>query len=257
MLRSIDTVSDLLRETAAHLITPAFRATTAAEEKSPGEWVTDVDRGVEEALAPALRSLAPGSRVVGEEAVHLNPSLLDDLDDGWTWLVDPLDGTRNFIEGREEFGMMIALLRNGEPVVSWIHAPASGRMAVAEAGSGAFIDGSRVTMESSPGAAHAPGMIYTRFLPPHVACATTRECVPPTGAASADYPEVVQGSLSFVFYWRALAWDHAAGTLLVTEAGGAAAHLDGSPYRPQGAMPGLLVARSADDWRAIRATIGC
>ena len=255
MSYSVDAVSEILREVGDRLVLPAFRRNIAAEEKSPGELVTEVDRAAESFIGRRLPSLPGGSRVVGEEAVHAEASLLDGIDTGWVWLVDPLDGTRNFVEGREEFGTMVALLRDGQTVAGWIYTPALARLAVAELGSGAFIDGARIRLPTGGAPSTAPGMIYTRFLPAEVRCGTGRELVEPTGAASADYPALLRGALSFVLYWRTLSWDHAAGTLLIGEAGGKAAQLDGAPYRPALPREGLLAASAADDWDAVRSTI--
>jgi fructose-1,6-bisphosphatase/inositol monophosphatase family enzyme len=146
-------------------------------------------------------------------------------------------------------------LHDGQTVAGWVYAPTQARLAVAELGSGALINGSRIRLPRGDEEATAPGMVYTRFLPAEVACKTRRELVLPTGAASADYPAILQGTLSFVLYWRTLSWDHAAGTLLVTEAGGKAAHLDGAAYWPHLAKEGLLAASTASDWAAIRSCI--
>jgi hypothetical protein len=91
----IEQVSELLQEIAESTVLPKFRnlAEDEVEEKSRGEIVTAVDRKAEELLSPKLLSLLPGSRVVGEEATAKNPALLDELDQGLIWLVDPIDGT--------------------------------------------------------------------------------------------------------------------------------------------------------------------
>ena len=114
----IDTVATLLAGIAADVVMPRFRQLAASDvsEKSPGEIVTVVDRAVEAALIPALTALRSGSRVVGEEGVSENPDLLHGLDRGEVWVVDPIDGTTNFVHGREDFGIMVALLRDGQLV---------------------------------------------------------------------------------------------------------------------------------------------
>ena len=72
-------------------------------EKTPGDLVTIADHEAEARLTEALAGLIPGSRVVGEEAVSVDPGLLDGLDQGCVWLVDPLDGTGNFVAGSPHF----------------------------------------------------------------------------------------------------------------------------------------------------------
>jgi len=97
----IEPVSALLREVADTTVLPKFSNLDRdeVEEKSPGEIVTAVDREAEELLSTRLLSLLPGSRVVGEEATAKTPGLLDGLDQGLVWLVDPIDGTANYAAG--------------------------------------------------------------------------------------------------------------------------------------------------------------
>ena len=105
--------------------------------------------------------------MVGEEAVAADPAVLRRVGgDGAVWIVDPVDGTNNFAAGKTPFAVMVALLRDGEPAASWILDVVDDRMTVAEAGSGAYIDGVRVkTRTDDPGAAALRGVI-ARQLPP-------------------------------------------------------------------------------------------
>jgi fructose-1,6-bisphosphatase/inositol monophosphatase family enzyme len=99
----IDEVGELVRATARTAVLPRFRRLAAGEitEKAPGELVTVADREAEDLLSAGLLRLLPGSVVVGEEAVADDPAVLRRLAaDGPVWLVDPLDGTRNFATGR-------------------------------------------------------------------------------------------------------------------------------------------------------------
>jgi fructose-1,6-bisphosphatase/inositol monophosphatase family enzyme len=256
---SVELVGNALRELAENCVIPRFRRLQDGDvmQKAHGEIVTIVDREVERALSPQLRALLPGSRVVGEEATADNPALLDELDRGWVWLLDPVDGTANFAAGREAFAMMVALLRDGEAVASWIYSPISGQMAVAELGSGAFIDGVavRVTDTNLDG---LKGVVKTRYLPPDFLASLERgegglaAFDAGSGSAGIDYPALVAGQWRFLLYWRTLAWDHVPGSLFVAEAGGHVARLDGSPYRAADTRTGLLVAPDHEAWRAAR-----
>jgi len=255
-----DQVTALMRAAAADLIAPRFRRLQQGDaiEKAPGEWVTTVDREVEARLTPALRALVPGSRVVGEEQCAATPELLDQLDDGVVWLVDPLDGTNNFIAGREPLSSMVALLEGGETVAAWMLDPLSGVMHHAERGQGAWRDGERLRAPEGPGLRRA--VVKTRFLPEdhkaRVASSAGIEVLPGVNCAGAEYPAVAAGGFDAVLYWRTLAWDHAPGTLFITEAGGHAARFDGTPYRAGDRRPGLLVARSRAVWDTAAAAWG-
>ena len=135
-------VAALMRGVAQEVVLSRYRLLGAADiaEKSPGEIVTAVDREAELRLREGLVRLEGDARIVGEEACADDPRLLDGIGRGLVWLIDPLDGTANFARGEGAFGMMIALVADGEPVASWMLDPLSGRMCHAERGLGAWID---------------------------------------------------------------------------------------------------------------------
>ncbi len=254
---SFELVGALMAEAAERAILPRFRALAQheVEEKSPGELVTIADREAEAILAAGLALLLPGSRVIGEEACAVDPRLLESLGEGTVWLVDPLDGTGNFAAGRPAFAVMVALLRDGALRAGWIFDPLSGQLARAELGGGAWIGARR--LRASP---QAPGTRLRgsmgRFMPEEMAATLTErleagaERLPGLMSAGVEYPLIAAGERDFAFYWRTLAWDHAAGILFVNEAGGKAVRPDGSAYRPAEPGNGLLAAASPDRWDA-------
>ncbi|GAA3350766.1 inositol monophosphatase family protein [Amorphoplanes nipponensis] len=255
----IDEVTALVREVAQTVVLPRWRHLSDAEiqQKSPGDLVTVADQEAEEALTAGLTALLPGSQVVGEEAVAADPGVLGRVgDSGAVWIVDPVDGTNNFAAGKTPFAVMVALVRDGEPAASWILDVVADRMTVAEAGSGAFLDGIRVkTRTDDPGAAGLTGSLSRNYFPDDLreriegrvgALGTVtggRHC------AGYEYPAVVSDEQQFATFWRILPWDHVPGSLIVREAGGTVLHLDGSPYRPTDSDRGLLVAANEDIWR--------
>jgi fructose-1,6-bisphosphatase/inositol monophosphatase family enzyme len=197
--------------------------------------------------------------VVGEEACAANPALMDGLDEGDVWLVDPLDGTSNFIAGTTEFAVMAALLRQGRTVASWMLRPVGGQLAVASLGEGAFIDDVRIrTGTAGPAPEACRGAVLTRFLPDplkeQVRANAHRfsEILPGTKCAGVDYPAIATGAQHFAMFWRLLPWDHAPGVLFLQEAGGHVARLDGAGYRPADQRPGLLAATNRDVWEAVK-----
>src|SRR5258705_90267 len=153
MLPDIDRVSRLIEEAAAAEIMPRFRRLAAGDvrEKAPGDLVTVADEAVEARLAPQLTSLVPGSIVVGEEGAAADPDLLDRLlDDRPVWIIDPVDGTSNFAEGRPAFAVMVALARGTHVMAAWIHDPGTPRTAVAAAGEGGWLRGPRLSLAAPP-----------------------------------------------------------------------------------------------------------
>jgi fructose-1,6-bisphosphatase/inositol monophosphatase family enzyme len=260
----IEDVAAIMRSAAAEAVLPRFQNLLRGqvEEKTPGEVVTIADREAELIIAPRLIALLRGSRVVGEEAAADTPEVMNGLDEGDVWLVDPLDGTANFVAGRPKFSVMVALLRQGRTVAAWILDPVSGRLAVACSGEGAYIDGRRVRVSATPLRPEScRGSVLTRFLPEPLREQVTANAsrfgaiLPGAGCAGVDYPAVASGVQNFVLFWRLLPWDHAPGALFVREAGGCVAHLDGTGYNPADQQPGLLVAQNRDVWETVRRTL--
>ena len=254
-------VAELVRGASATAIEPRFRALGVGDvsEKSPGELVTVADREAEALITAGLAELDPGVPVVGEEAVAADPSRLDDLAAPRVWLVDPLDGTANFVRGSTDWAVMVAIVEDGETEAAWIWQPLEQRMYAARRGRGATCNGARlVAAPRARTADELTGAVLTRYLDD-----ATRERVernvdrfgtitPGCHCAGAEYPALVAGTTDFALFWRTLPWDHAPGALLVQEAGGVAARPDGSPYRPGPGGVGLLVAADRRTWHLAR-----
>jgi len=191
------------------------------------------------AIAPASND-RPSARATGE-AVSDSPALVDALSArAPVWLIDPIDGTKNFAQGNANFGVMIALIEAGRTRASWMAIPAahpSGYSVVAERDGGTRIDGVRVN-ERRDVPAVPRGSVHTRMMPADTSRAVmdalrgTYEPFPSTGSAATEYSAIIRGEKDFVIYYRLLPWDHAPGALALTEAGGAAVHLSGEAYAP-------------------------
>ncbi len=253
----IDRVSEAMRETCAEVIEPRFEALATVEvrTKEAGELVTVADVEAERLLTRRLGSLLPGAAVVGEEAWSTRPELLLALGSERAWLIDPLDGTANFVEGGEDWAVMVALCEHGRSVVSWIWQPATAAMYVAEAGQGAVRNDERLSGQGPPAnPALWRGAVLTRFLPAEIAAEIDSRrgrfaaVGPGRRCAGIDYPALVEGELDFLLFWRTLPWDHAPGVLLLEEAGGAARRPTGSTYRPTDPGSGLFATSDSSMW---------
>lgn len=237
-------VEELIRRAAAAEIMPRFRQLAAHEidqKSGPHDLVTDADRKAEEFLTGALTALLPGSVVVGEEAVHADPASYGAI--GGTapvWIVDPVDGTRQFVHGDSGFCTLVALVLDGVVHASWTYAPARDEFATAIRGKGAFLDGVPLRAGApDPGRDLDIAMShpdYTTDDQKRALLGLRAEGVVarPCGSAGLEYLAIARGELDgTAFSWEA-AWDHAAGLLLVEEAGGAHLTLDGEPFRVTG-----------------------
>lgn len=248
----------LLRRVALEAILPHFRRLRDSEfhEKTPGEVVTVADHKAEAMLAEALSQLLPGSRVVGEEACAGDPSILEDLGRGLVWVVDPLDGTAHFAAGREPFGTMIALAADGETLAGWIYNPVKDLMFTAVLGDGAFVtngaDQTNRLQTSHPTGVPIVGLA-TQFMTPELREATRArahafELRPIPRCAAEHYPRLCRAENHLALFQRTLPWDHAAGAILLTEAGGHIARWDGTPFKFYDDGLGILAATSRELW---------
>lgn len=263
------TVVEILRDAARAEIMPRFRGLVpkrVREKSSRQDLVTDADEAAEAAITAALGRAFPGCTVVGEEATAADPSLLDALDGpGLAFAIDPIDGTKNFASNIPLFGVMAAAIRDGEVVAGVILDPVEDDWAVALRGEGAWLrraDGRREDLRvgPAPDLAEMAGLVSwsqldeplrervpARF--PRVAVASDYRC------AAHQYRMLCGGFYDFALYAKLMPWDHAAGWLLHAEAGGHAACLDGSPYRPARHEGGLLCAPDRQSWTLLRDTL--
>ncbi|MFI9389262.1 inositol monophosphatase family protein [Streptomyces bauhiniae] len=255
-------VEEAIRKAAATEILPRFRrlAEHEVDQKSgPHDLVTDADRLAERRLTEELSALLPGSVVVGEEAVHANPTTYDAIrGDAPVWIIDPVDGTRQFVHGNDGFCTLVALAHRGTVLASWTYAPVRDQFATAVRGKGAFLDGERLFAgPPAPGRDLAVAVShpdYTTEDQKRALRALWTDGVAPRscGSAGLEYLAIARGETDAVaFSWEA-AWDHAAGLLLVEEAGGAHRTLTGEPFRITGgnALP-FTAARDAATARRV------
>ncbi|MET7390820.1 inositol monophosphatase family protein [Streptomyces sp. NPDC005529] len=259
-------VEEVIRQAAAAEIMPRFRQLAAHEidqKSGPHDLVTDADRKAEEFLTGALTALLPGSVVVGEEAVHADPASYGAIGGAApVWIVDPVDGTRQFVHGDSGFCTLVALVLDGVVHASWTYAPAREEFATAIRGRGAVLDGVPLRSGSpEPDRDLDVAMShpdYTTDEQKRALLGLRSEGVVarPCGSAGLEYLAVARGELdATAFSWEA-AWDHAAGLLLVEEAGGTHRTLGGEPFRVTGgnALP-FTAARDEATARRVMALL--
>jgi fructose-1,6-bisphosphatase/inositol monophosphatase family enzyme len=265
----IDAVTALITEAVAELMLPRFGHLRAEDVRSkasasdPGDLVTVVDREMEERLTRGLRDLAPSAVVVGEEAVHKTPALLEHVGgDDPVWLLDPLDGTRNFARGNADLGVLLAWVTGGLVRAGWLVLPARDETFVAEAGSGAFRNGDRISVPAGPPPEPWRGSVYVRFMPEPLTAAITEASVgrfqplAECGCAAVEYANVLEARKEFALYYRLLPWDHAAPALILAEGGGCVEHLNGQPYRVRSSDQVTVVARDGRISERVRGWLG-
>ena len=248
-------IVELLRETAAEVVVPRFRqlAEGDIEEKQPGDFVTVADREAEVYLTGLLRAVYPSAVIIGEESVFADPTLLRGVRGAdHAFLIDPIDGTRNFVSGRDEYGVMLAEVRGGVTTRGWIYQPQTGRAYVAERGAGTRLDGAplpRPAVDRAPLGATARKAVHG-FTAEGRLSPVTRS----SWCCAFDYPMVLHGDVDFIVYTTLHPWDHLAGSLMVTESGGVSRTMDGLAYSLRSTSGGLIVARDTLTWMTAQQT---
>ena len=246
----------LLRDVTAKVILPRYQRLAADQvtAKLADDVVTIADHESEALLAEGLARIAD-LPVVGEEAAFADDSVFNRLS-GDCWIVDPLDGTRNFAAGKPPFGILVAMASGGEAQSGWIYDCLTGRFCVAERGRGAFVNGeraaARTTGEPAPVAAISLIFVEGARRERVKGAITDYRQVDVPYCAAEQYPRLALGENDLSYFERTLPWDHAAGALWLNEAGGKCARPDGSAYRvDEWQRKGLIGAASPPLWEAM------
>jgi fructose-1,6-bisphosphatase/inositol monophosphatase family enzyme len=252
-----ETVASFIRETARSVILPRFRALKRDEisEKGPGDFVTIADIEAERRLSALLTEAQPGSAVLGEEGAAKDPNLLR-LAGGakHLWIIDPIDGTANFVKGKPGFAVILAYVEEGSVRAGWLYDPPGDRLAWAVQGKGAWSGGTRLKTAGHPG--RISGAAYGRTASgARAAKALSRSGrvgdIRNQGSSGLEYLSIALGDAHFSLHSRSLPWDHAAGMLITAEAGGRAGFLDGGAYDPGVFDRAVLAAASGEAWQVV------
>ncbi len=244
---------------AADLIEDAAPRLSSLEwvEKGSADFVTEVDRGAEVRIAEVIRASFPDAGLVGEE---LSPE--DALSgDGLTFIVDPLDGTTNFLHAFPHYAVSIGVLHGAELVAGVVLNVRRGDLFTASLGEGTYLNRERVRVSSLSAPARALIGTGFPFKSPELLAVYADQFVEVSrhtagirraGSAALDLADVACGR--FDGFWELVLapWDVAAGLLLITEAGGIVTDLAGAPLRP---AHGPVVAGNPDIHRWLVAAL--
>jgi len=230
----LDAVATLTRE-AGEVILPYYRAEIAVDDKADGSPVTAADRAADALIVPALKALTPDVPVVSEESVEAGD--IPDVSGGRFWLVDPLDGTKEFINKRNDFTVNIGLIWDGVPVLGAVHTPVDGLVWAGALGHGAWEEtgaGARSAIT-----VRAPGpdglvIVASRShrnpeLEAYIGTMTVKQSV--SRGSALKFCLVARGEADL--YPRTgptMEWDTAAGHAVLLAAGGSMTKFDGTPF---------------------------
>jgi myo-inositol-1(or 4)-monophosphatase len=213
------------------------RARVVVEKKGAADIITAVDRECEDFIVDLIRRRHPGHGVLGEEGAR------SEADGEWLWIIDPLDGTKNYAHGYGKSCVSIALALRGEPLLGVVYYPRADELFVAQAGQGATLNGQPIAV--SPILALDSAMVASALtydgrgadraqLERLARVLGAAEAVRSDGCAALDLCDVACGRLDAYFERGLKAWDLAAGGLIVREAGGTVTSFAGTAYSPFG-----------------------
>jgi myo-inositol-1(or 4)-monophosphatase len=211
---------------------------------SAHDLVTEVDKGAEQLIRKLINTHFPLHHFLGEEGVDAGPdasanAIAEAINAEFLWIVDPIDGTTNFVHGFPFFSVSIALAHNGEVIVGVVYDPLHDEVFVAEKGKGAYLKGKRIHVSGEDRLSE--GLIATGFPADHlkslpINLAGIASVAPKVrnlriaGSAALHLAYVAAGRLSGFWEIGLNSWDIAAGALLVSESGGTVTDTEGNPF---------------------------
>ena len=263
--KDLERLADIVTIAADQEIMPRFRslAEGAIREKTSAlDLVTDADEAAEAAIKAAVAKAFPKAVFVGEESVEKDRSLLTKIAGAeMAIIIDPVDGTSNFAWGLPLFGVLAAVVRNGETIAGIIYDPVGRDFTFAMKGGGAWAKSESgavrdIRVAKPTGLANMTG-ITSWYLMPEPMRSSVAANLARTKASFAyrcaahEYRMVAEGLVDYSLHYKLMPWDHAAGVLIHAEAGGYSALLDGSPYLPTKFEGGIISAPNRESWQMV------
>ena len=205
-------------------------------KSSAVDWVTEYDKASEKLIVQKLQDAAPGYGILGEEGSDV------ESENGFRWIIDPLDGTNNYAHRFPMFCVSIALYHNETPLVGVVYDPLHQEMFYATKGGGAYLttpNGTQPlhvsTADTLSSSLLATGFPYDRITSPHNNLTEMSKFIDKVqgirrpGSAALDMCYVAAGRLDGYWEFKVYTWDMAAARLIVEEAGGTFTHTNGQP----------------------------
>lgn len=224
-------------------------------KKSHADFVSEVDRAAERIIIETLLEAYPGHAILAEESGTQG-------DSEFVWIIDPLDGTTNFLHGIPQYAVSIALQHNGVLTQAVVYDPTKNDLFTATRGRGAFLNDKRIRVSKRKDLTDSligTGFPYTRFEHMDAYMAIFQDLMQKTaglrrpGAASLDLAWTAAGRYDGFFETGLKPWDIAAGCLLITEAGGIVSDLAGNANQLKS---GHICAGNPDVHTLLLKTIG-
>ena len=229
-MSTLESITQIVKNCGAIMLGADRRSLGINEKAGPANFVTEYDKKIENILREELLSLLPDAGFIGEEGEQALFS-----DKGRFFIVDPIDGTTNFIKDYKQSCISVALIEDGEASIGVVYNPYSDEMFTAQKGQGAFCNGKEIRVSRQP---LENGIVLFGTSPYYEelneesfkkAFDYFKKAldIRRSGSAALDLCSIAAGRAELYFELRLSPWDFAAGALLVKEAGGRVTTVDG------------------------------
>ena len=220
--------------------------------KNGSDLVTSADVASEKELKKNLLKIIPSSNFIGEEEYAFNEKILNFYkENSYCWTVDPIDGTTNFVNGRDKFAIMIALTFKNKILYSWIYKPLENLMCNAIYNDGAFINNNKIKTKTIDTLGKAIGSISSKYwdeydlekiklLKKKFVEVKSYKCI------GYEYVDIGEGKRNFAILSKLSPWDHIPGILFVRESGGSDIDFNNQKYDFTSKNKNLIVSNSKE-----------
>ncbi len=266
---TVEALIAAVRDAGRTEIMPRFRRLDARSidtKSGPDDLVTVADRAAEAAITAAVKRILPEAGVIGEEAVAEDAHVLDQLKTRETCVViDPIDGTANYASGLANFGVILAVVDRGRTILGLLYDPVMEDWVIAQKGTGAWFCRDNDAPQRLHVSPERPISESAGFLPLFQFAPDLRQrlaaTLPGFGRTNSlrcschEYRMLAMGHADFCISEGSNPWDHAAGALIVEEAGGSSGTLDGADHEIASLRTRLITANAHQTVAAIRDTL--
>lgn len=233
----VEKIADVMRDCGKIMLQADRSGAFVDEKEGHANFVTTYDKKVQEELKKQLLTILPEAHFVGEEEIADENDSAESLKTGYAFIVDPIDGTTNFIKDYKNSAISVGLLKDGEPYIGCVYQPYLDEMFTAEKGKGAFCNGEPIHVSKQP---LSNGIVLFGTAPYYEelnrpsfekAFSYFKQAldIRRSGSAAIDLCSIASGRAELYFELKLSPWDYAAGCLIVTEAGGIVTTMEGAP----------------------------
>ena len=212
---------ELIRNSGAFIRNRMEESFQVESKSNPNDLVTTVDLETEQYIRTKIKEIYPEHKIVGEEY----EADIVDSKSGYLWIIDPIDGTLNFVHQRENFAISIGIYKDGEPYAGLILDVMKDKLISAEAGKGAFVNDEKLeTVKTSHLSDSLVGISHKWLIRDDIKAPLleiVKQCRSPRslGSAALEYAQLIEGRIESAMFFRLSPWDFSGGKIIGNEVG--------------------------------------